>query len=56
LDGNNRLLANALKESQQQGLIIAIAADKGLAHLPWELLHDGQCFLVEKQPPIIPIR
>jgi hypothetical protein len=56
LDGNNRLLANALKESQQQGLIIAIAADKGLAHLPWELLHDGQGFLVAQQPPIVTVR
>ncbi|MEA5601904.1 hypothetical protein [Nostoc sp. UHCC 0252] len=29
---------------------------KGLVHLPWELLHDGKCFLVEKMPPIIPVR
>ncbi|MBD2451730.1 GUN4 domain-containing protein [Nostoc sp. FACHB-152] len=56
LDKSDRLLANALKEAHQQGLVIAIATDKGLAHLPWELLHDGQCFLVEKTPPIIPVR
>jgi len=56
LDKSARLLANALNESHPQGLIIAIAASEGLAHLPWELLHDGKCFLVEKQPSIIPVR
>ena len=56
LDRSERVLANALKEPHQEGLIIAIATDKGLAHLPWELLHDGQSFLVEKRPPIIPVR
>ncbi|MBG1243171.1 CHAT domain-containing protein [Nostoc sp. NZL] len=56
LDKSDRILANALKEPHPQGLIIAIATDKGLAHLPWELLHDGHSFLVEKTPPIIPVR
>lgn len=56
LDKNDRILANALKESDSEGLIIAIATDEGLSHLPWELLHDGHTFLVEKQPPIIPVR
>lgn len=56
LDKSDRVLANALQEPHQEGLIIAIATDKGLAHLPWELLHDGECFLVEKKPPIIPVR
>ncbi|ACC85122.1 GUN4 domain-containing protein [Nostoc punctiforme] len=56
LDKSDRLLANALNHPHQQGLVIAIATDKGLAHLPWELLHDGKCFLVEKTPPIIPVR
>ncbi len=56
LDKSDRVLANALKEPHQEGLIIVIATDKGLAHLPWELLHDGECFLVEKRPPIIPVR
>ena len=46
LDKSDRVLANALKEPHSEGLIIAIATDKGLAHLPWELLHDGECFLV----------
>ncbi|MHC0068571.1 GUN4 domain-containing protein [Nostoc sp. UIC 10890] len=56
LDKSDRLLVNALNQPRQQGLIIAIATDKGLAHLPWELLHDGKCFLVEKTSPIIPVR
>lgn len=56
LDTKDRLLANVLQESSPEGLIIAIATYKGLAHLPWELLHDGESFLVEKRPPIIPIR
>ncbi len=39
LDKSDRLLANVLQESRNGELIIAIATDKGLAHLPWELLH-----------------
>ncbi len=56
LDKSDRVLANALREPHQESLIIAIATDKGLAHLPWELLHDGECFLVQKRPSIIPVR
>ncbi|ARV57995.1 hypothetical protein BZZ01_04495 [Nostocales cyanobacterium HT-58-2] len=56
LDKSDHLLANALNQPHPQGLIIAIATDKGLAHQPWELLHDGHSFLVEKTPPIIPVR
>ena len=56
LDKSDRILANALQEAHPEGLIIASATDKGLAHLPWELLHDGKSFLVQKRPSIIPIR
>lgn len=56
LDKNDRLLANALNQDHHEGLVLAISADKGLAYLPWELLHDGKSFLVEKMPPIIPVR
>jgi len=56
LDKSDRLLANALNQNHQEGLILAISTDKGLARLPWELLHDGKSFLVEKMPPIIPLR
>ena len=56
LDGSDRLLANALNQNNHEGLILAISTDEGLAHLPWELLHDGNSFLVEKTPPIISLR
>ncbi|MCC5666740.1 CHAT domain-containing protein [Nostoc sp. CHAB 5784] len=56
LDNSDRVLANALNQCHPQGLIIAIATSQGLAHLPWELLHDGQDFLVKKRPSIIPVR
>ena len=56
LDKSDRILANALQEPHPEGLIIAISTDKGLAHLPWELLHNGECFLVETRPSIIPVR
>lgn len=56
LDKSDRLLANALREPSREGLVIAIATGKGLANLPWELLHDGKQFLVEKTPPIVPVR
>ncbi len=36
--------------------MLAIAASQRLAHLPWEVLHDGRGFLVERRPAIIPVR
>jgi hypothetical protein len=56
LDQSSQLLLTAINQAHPEGLILAIAAGKGLAHLPWELLHDGKSFLVEKRPPIIPVR
>ncbi len=56
LDKSDRILANALNQTRQNGLILAISTDKGLAHLPWELLHDGESFFVEKRPIILPVR
>jgi CHAT domain-containing protein len=56
LDQSDRLLSNALRQPRIEELILAIASDAGLAQLPWELLHDGQSFLVLKRPPVIPIR
>jgi|GEM_PF-653611 len=56
LDQSDCFLANALKEPHFEGLVIAIDTGKGLANLPWELLHDGKQFLVEKSGPIIPVR
>ncbi|MGB5632121.1 MAG: GUN4 domain-containing protein, partial [Waterburya sp.] len=38
-------------------IILAISTSERLAHLPWEVLHDGESFFVERRPaPIIPIR
>lgn len=56
LDGSQRLLAKVLQQCPPQGLILAIATDKNLDHLPWELLHDGKEFLIEKRPPVVPVR
>lgn len=56
LDQSDHLLSNAINKPHLEGLIIAIATDEGLANQPWELLHDGNSFLVEKRPPVIPVR
>ncbi|MGB3758823.1 MAG: CHAT domain-containing protein [Rivularia sp. (in: cyanobacteria)] len=55
LDGSDRHLAEMLEPFQcNEGLIIAISTAGKLAHLPWELLHDGLVFLVERS--LIPVR
>jgi CHAT domain-containing protein len=56
LDGNQRNLQRALEKHRHQSIVLAIAASQRLAHLPWEVLHDGRGFLVERKPAIIPIR
>jgi CHAT domain-containing protein len=56
LDGSDRYLAQALNQHRREGIVLAIAASEGLAHLPWEILHDGTKFLVETTPGIVPIR
>ena len=56
LDGSDRYLAQALNQHRREGIVLAIAASEGLAHLPWEILHDGTRFLVETTPAIVPIR
>ncbi|MFB2920983.1 GUN4 domain-containing protein [Aerosakkonema funiforme] len=56
LDGTDRILQNAINQHKREGIILAIAASEGLAHLPWEILHDGKGFLVERKPGIVPIR
>lgn len=54
LDGSDGWLQNLINQHQRQGIILAIAAAKRLAHLPWEVLHDGKTFLVQQS--IIPVR
>lgn len=56
LDGSDRNLQQAIDEDGDSGIVLAIATTEGLAHLPWEVLHNGDEFLVEHIPPIIPIR
>ncbi|MGB7247907.1 MAG: CHAT domain-containing protein, partial [Phormidesmis sp.] len=55
LDGSSRSLAQLL-EAERDGVLLAIATDQKLGHLPWELLHDGQSFLVARSQPIVPVR
>ncbi|CCI19589.1 GUN4-like [Microcystis aeruginosa PCC 9807] len=56
LDGTERILQSELDSHRGEKIVLAISTSNGLVHLPWELLHDGQGFLVEKRPAIIPVR
>lgn len=56
LDGTERILQNELDSHRGEKIVLAISTSKRLVHLPWELLHDGQNFLVSKLPAIIPLR
>ncbi|MEM6401826.1 MAG: tetratricopeptide repeat protein [Cyanobacteria bacterium P01_D01_bin.116] len=56
LDGNDRFFQQLLNKHRRKGIVLAISAEGNLAHLPWELLHDGKSFLVERKPGIIPVR
>jgi CHAT domain-containing protein/tetratricopeptide (TPR) repeat protein len=56
LDGSDRWLVQQINQYPGEGIVLAISASEGLAHLPWEVLHDGNCFLVERSPAIFPVR
>ncbi len=56
LDGTERLFSRKIQELGTESIILAIATAEKLAHLPWEVLHDSQGFLVAKPLPIVPIR
>lgn len=58
LDGTDHWLERTLRERPRERLIaLAIAAAGNLAHLPWEVLHDGTEFLVERhRPTLVPMR
>jgi len=59
LDSADRFLARALDDQPDDGqpLALAIDTDGELNHLPWELLHDGDGFLVARETtPVIPVR
>lgn len=59
LDGQDRFLDRAIEEyrGRTEALALAIAAQGKLAHLPWEVLHDGDRFFVERSnPAVVPLR
>jgi hypothetical protein len=56
LDGSDRLLSRTMQQHPGESLILAIAAAESLAHLPWEVLHDGNNFLVARVPAVVPVR
>ncbi len=56
LDGTERILQSELDSHRGEKIVLAISTSNGLVHLPWELLHDGQGFLVSKLPAIVPMR
>ncbi|NES21347.1 MAG: CHAT domain-containing protein, partial [Symploca sp. SIO3E6] len=56
LDSKERWLERLLQPYQRAGVVLAIAATEKLAHLPWEVLHDGKGFLVGRLPGIVPVR
>jgi tetratricopeptide (TPR) repeat protein len=58
-----RWLQPLLDKYQREGIVLAItslssanATTEKLAHLPWEVLHDGNAFLVQRVPAIVPVR
>jgi tetratricopeptide (TPR) repeat protein len=58
LDGGERWLSAEIQAADPGDvLVLAIDLPHGLAHLPWEVLHDGTGFLVHApNPPVLPVR
>ncbi len=56
LDGSDRLLSRTMQQHPGESFVLAIAAGESLAHLPWEVLHDGNTFLVARMPAVVPVR
>ncbi|HLP91259.1 MAG TPA: tetratricopeptide repeat protein [Nostocaceae cyanobacterium] len=56
LDGEERFLQRFLDQNRRLGVVLAFTTAGKLAHLPWEVLHDGSGFLVQKIPGVIPVR
>ncbi len=56
LDGDDRFFSQKLQALRKPGqpLVVAISAAGLLAHLPWEILHNDQGFLVGQC--IVPVR
>jgi tetratricopeptide (TPR) repeat protein len=57
LDGTGRWLSRAINDCKDEGLVLALDVRERLGHLPWETLHDGEQFIVERvNPVVVPIR
>jgi tetratricopeptide (TPR) repeat protein len=62
LDGSDRWLQPLLDKYRREGFVLAISTPvetqliASLHHLPWEVLHDGNGFLVQRVPAIVPVR
>ena len=58
LDSADRFLARAIENTRgSEGLVLAISTEGNLDHLPWEVLHDGTAFLVQRTNPfVVPVR
>ena len=59
LDGDDRFLTRALDGVRGQPGAVALLLEQGagLEHLPWELLHDGDGYLVQGRPTaVVPVR
>ncbi len=51
LDGDGRWLSRALADCQGELLVLAIANLAKLPHLPWEVLHDREGYLIDRTYP-----
>ena len=56
LDGSDRFLQRLIETYWRKGIVLAISTGEKLAHLPWEVLHDRNSFLVQRVPGIVPVR
>ncbi len=57
IDGDGRWLSRALADCQGDLLVLAIANLAKLPHLPWEVLHDREGYLIDRQyPQVVPVR
>ncbi|MBE7383660.1 MAG: tetratricopeptide repeat protein [Leptolyngbya sp. SIO1E4] len=56
LDGTDHWLEQAIGQTNGQAIVLAISTTAAMAHLPWEVLHDGTSFLVQRLPATVPVR
>jgi hypothetical protein len=56
LNGDNQWLVGKLAQHPGELTVLAIATAGKLGHLPWEVLHDGAQFLVQRPLPVLPVR